>query len=209
MALTGFASSSALNKLQRPALPLASRPAPLAVTQRSVRSRAQNERQGNQVVTKDEVINPDQSKVENIEPGNISNENAEARADIGKTRPPSFTEAQAFDGPAPETINGRLCMLAVTSALAAEFVSGVGIKQQVAEQPLGVLASFVIISLASYIPIARGFTRKEPFANGIFTPKAENWNGRAAMVGFTGILITEALSGKIIPAFYGLPHGGF
>ena len=39
--------------------------------------------------------------------------------------------------------------------------------------------------------------------------QAENWNGRAAMVGFTGILITEALSGKIIPAFYGLPHGGF
>ena len=62
-------------------------------------------------------------------------------------------------------------MLAVTSALAAEFASGVGIKQQVAEQPLGVLASFVIISLASYIPIARGFTRKEPFSNAIFNPK--------------------------------------
>ena len=39
--------------------------------------------------------------------------------------------------------------------------------------------------------------------------QAENWNGRAAMVGFAGILITEALSGKTIPSFYGLPHGGF
>ena len=41
----------------------------------------------------------------NIEPGNISNENAEARANLGSERKPAFTEAQAFDGPAPETIN--------------------------------------------------------------------------------------------------------
>jgi hypothetical protein len=141
--------------------------------------------------------------IENVEAGNISNENAERRADIpGK---PTFTQAQAFDGPVPETINGRLAMLGVTAALAAEFVRpGVGIKQQVAEEPLGILAAFVIISLASYIPVFRGFTRKEPFENGIFTSKAENWNGRLAMVGFAGILITEALSGQTIPHFYGL-----
>lgn len=65
-------------------------------------------------------------------------------------------------------------MLAVTSALAAEFASGLGIKEQVAVQPLGILASFVIISLASYIPIARGFTRKEPFSNTIFNPKVSH-----------------------------------
>ena len=53
----------------------------------------------------------DRSKVENIEPGNISNEAAEMRADIGKDRPPTFTEAQAFDGPAPETINVGLSLL--------------------------------------------------------------------------------------------------
>lgn len=44
----------------------------------------------------------------------------------------------------------------------------------------------------------RGYTRKEPFANGIWTPKAENWNGRVAMLGFTGIVITEALAGKSV-----------
>ncbi len=34
--------------------------------------------------------NIDQSKTENIQPGNISNENAERRADIGATRPPTL-----------------------------------------------------------------------------------------------------------------------
>ena len=46
--------------------------------------------------------------------------------------------------------------------------------------------------------------RKEPFENGPFTTKAENWNGRAAMMGFTFLIVTEALSGKSIPQFYGL-----
>ena len=41
-----------------------------------------------------------------VQAGNISNENAERRADMpGK---PNFAEANAFDGPGPETINGRL-----------------------------------------------------------------------------------------------------
>ncbi len=34
--------------------------------------------------------NIDQSKTENIQPGNISSENAERRADIGATRPPTL-----------------------------------------------------------------------------------------------------------------------
>ena len=41
-----------------------------------------------------------------MQAGNISNENAERRADMpGK---PNFAEANAFDGPGPETINSRL-----------------------------------------------------------------------------------------------------
>ena len=40
--------------------------------------------------------NVDRSKTENIEAGNISNENAEKRADIGKTREPTPTGAHAF-----------------------------------------------------------------------------------------------------------------
>lgn len=40
--------------------------------------------------------NVDRSKTENIEAGNISNENAEKRADIGKTREPTPSGAHAF-----------------------------------------------------------------------------------------------------------------
>lgn len=147
----------------------------------------------------------DRSNIQNIEAGNLSNENAERRANAGADQP--FSSIQAFDGVAPETINSRLAMVGVTSALAAEFVSGIGIKEQVATAPLSIAAVFLLISFASYIPIARGFTRKEPFANSFWSPKAENYNGRLAMVGFAAILVTEALSGKTIPEFWGLPHG--
>ena len=29
--------------------------------------------------------------------------------------------------------------------------------------------------------ICRGYTRKEPFSNAVFSPKAENWNGRTGI----------------------------
>lgn len=64
---------------------------------------------------------------------------------------------------APETINSRLAMLGVTSALAAEFVSGIGIKEQVATAPLSIAAVFILISLASYIPIVRSALKGCPF----------------------------------------------
>lgn len=64
-------------------------------------------------------------------------------------------EAQAFDGPAPETINGRLAMLGVVTCLGAEVTTNVGIQEQIAKAPFAILGAFVLISLASYIPIFR------------------------------------------------------
>eukprot|EP00884_Botryococcus_braunii_P021411 jgi/Botrbrau1/7954/Bobra.9_2s0112.1 len=150
---------------------------------------------------------PDRRDISQIEAGNISNENAERRADIGYERAPKLSEAQAFDGPAPETINGRAAMLAVFAGLGAELATGVGIKEQVWLAGGPILLTFVIVALASYVPIVRGFTRKEPFANAIFSPKAENWNGRLAMLGFAGIILTEALAGTTVVNLYNIPHG--
>jgi hypothetical protein len=52
-----------------------------------------------------------------------------------------------------------------------------------------------MLLLLPLLLLCRGFTRKEPYANHNFgfnwTPKAENWNGRIAMLGFTGMLLTE------------------
>lgn len=50
---------------------------------------------------------------------------------------------------------GRLCMLAVPLCLWWEARYGQDIVVQVKDHPYSILAVFVIISLASYIPIVR------------------------------------------------------
>ena len=84
---------------------------------------------------------------------NVSPQLAEQRANLGQNA--SLGQIQAFDGPAPETINGRLCMLAVPLALWWEATSGLDIARQTGDHPWAVLATFVIISLASYVPLVR------------------------------------------------------
>lgn len=37
-----------------------------------------------------------------------------------------------------------------------------------------------------------------------FTPQAEIWNGRLAMIGFVAALLTELLAGKGVLSFWGL-----
>lgn len=50
--------------------------------------------QGDQKIAEPDMV--DRTKVQNIEAGNLSNENAERRADAGAEQP--FSSIQAFDG---------------------------------------------------------------------------------------------------------------
>ena len=55
----------------------------------------------------------------------------------------------------PETVNGRAAMIGVLSGLAAEFSRNVGLKQQIFEAPGPILATFVLIAVASAVPVFR------------------------------------------------------
>jgi len=45
-----------------------------------------------------------------------------------------------------------------------------------------------LFTIASFVPLLKG-AKEESF--GPFTPKAERWNGRAAMIGFAALLGIE------------------
>lgn len=105
----------------------------------------------------------------------------------------SISELMAFSGPAPEIINGRLAMLAFISAFGAEISSGQNVFSQFAEEPTGIILTFVLFSAASLIPYLNAAQRE---AFGPFTPEAEMQNGRAAMLGFAVLLLIEGVSGK-------------
>lgn len=161
----------------------------------------------------DPAIAPeDQKKVEFIGVDNsilgvskpvITPQNAEARADLGISYS-NIGELQAFDGPAPETINSRLAMLGVVIALAYEASTGMNIWEQVADHPWTVAMVFAVFMIASYVPILKGFTRKEAFANGLWTPKAENWNGRLAQMAFLVMVLVETFKHTTALQFFGL-----
>jgi hypothetical protein len=67
---------------------------------------------------------------------------------------PQHDPQDEADIPCPCCANaGRLAMLAVVTALAGEYLTGLGISEQTADHPIMVFASFVIISIATYVPI--------------------------------------------------------
>jgi hypothetical protein len=51
----------------------------------------------------------------------------------------------------------------------------------------------MLMAVATFIPMMKNAGEK---SNGPFTPSAEILNGRIAMMGFAGLLVNEALSGK-------------
>lgn len=120
------------------------------------------------------------------------------RPELGNT---SFGSIMAFDGPGPETINGRLAMLGCAWGLISELTTGQRIVDQVnyAGSPglFWLVTSANVLILASLIPIFNGEST-DSRKNGPFTAKAERWNGRLAMIGFAGILIWEFIFGRAL-----------
>jgi len=131
----------------------------------------------------------------------IQNDQKQEREILGTAV--AFPDAMRFKGAAPEVINSRLAMLGFVAAVAAEFATGRPVSQQVAVAPVPIAVTFAIFIVASLIPILKGVPRKGgkdwPFGIAAFTPDAEIVLGRTAMLGFLGLVITEAI--KQSPVF--------
>lgn len=115
----------------------------------------------------------------------------ERRPELGNT---NFESVMKFDGPAPETINGRLAMVGITWAFAAEVISGLSVAEQtlVSSGLIWFLAVVPLFIWASFVPIFGWSESPDSRSFGPFNAKAERWNGRAAMIGFVSLLITES-----------------
>ncbi|KAL3681444.1 hypothetical protein R1sor_024400 [Riccia sorocarpa] len=115
---------------------------------------------------------------------------SERRPEMGNNQ---FPDVMRFDGPAPETINGRLAMLGITWAFAAEIMGGQSVVQQVVNGT-GLIWFLVVAPIfiwASFVPIFGWNESPDSRKFGPFNAKAERWNGRAAMIGFLSLIITE------------------
>jgi hypothetical protein len=88
-------------------------------------------------------------------------------------------EIQAYDGLAPEIINSRLAMLGFAVAAYFELVQGNDVFQQVKAYPLLTVTTFVIFSVASWIPFLQG--QSYNVKSGPFTPKVGAGQRRCMM----------------------------
>lgn len=106
----------------------------------------------------------------------------------------ALSDAMRFKGAAPEIINSRLAMLGFIAALGAELFTGKTVFEQTAQAPNAIIATFVIFTIATLVPILRGVPRrggKEMGGLHAFTSNAELINGRLAIIGFPCLLIQE------------------
>ena len=126
----------------------------------------------------------------------------------------------AFEGWAPEVINGRLAMLGFLTCVVQEIATGQSFTQQVTTN-FGIFAAQIQLwAFASLVPAfssnegytANPFTMessrtwREVFKGGpwdagkrkIFSPEVEQLNGRAAMVGIIALIAVETFKGSAL-----------
>ena len=80
-------------------------------------------------------------------------------------------------------------------AIAGALASGKSTGEQFASHPISILFHWALFSVASLIPVVLG-SKKEAF--GPLTPEVELLNGRAAMIGFTLLIVIEGLKGSAL-----------
>merc|ERR1719231_2078016 len=114
-----------------------------------------------------------------------------------KASKPTLASAMGFSGPAPEKINGRLAMVAFVAAAGAELSTHESVAQQFGDAPLPIIVTAATFSVASLVPILKGAIDEPagPLPN-VFNSNVETLNGRVAMLGLAGLLVTEYLSGQ-------------
>ena len=76
----------------------------------------------------------------------------------------------------------------------AERVSGANVFQQVNLAPFPIALTFFAITVASLVPMYRGVKRS---GSSFWTPDAELWNGRAAMIGMVAVLLNTWVRGSV------------
>ncbi|KAL3691685.1 hypothetical protein R1sor_005336 [Riccia sorocarpa] len=107
-----------------------------------------------------------------------------------------FGSVFAFDGAAPETINGRAAMLGFVWAFLAEKATGLTVMEQLFKPGATGLVLFVgavqLLTYATLVPISKGEST-DARSFGPFTARAERWNGRLAMIGFAALIVNELI----------------
>jgi hypothetical protein len=78
--------------------------------------------------------------------------------------------------------------------------AGESVLRQLAEEPTGIIALFLLIIAGSLVP---AFLNNKPSSFGPLTPNAEIINGRGAMIGFAAMLLIEGNIGHAL--FWAVP----
>ncbi|KAL2901952.1 Early light-induced protein 2 chloroplastic [Bienertia sinuspersici] len=110
----------------------------------------------------------------------------------------NFTDLFAFNGPAPERINGRLAMIGFVAAIAIELSQGTDLLTQISNGgSQWFLGISILLSVASLVPLFKG-SRAEAKTEGLMNANAELWNGRLAMLGLVALAVTELAKGSAL-----------